>query len=188
MTLFEYVTVAISIIVALTIAEGLRGLQSTLDASRRYGVHVAWVFIKLANPVIYWWSTWRLRDLSEAWNMGTFTFALIIPSIMYLQLHSLVSDSPNQIHDWRKHFYKQRRWFFGLHILLIACVVLGFTNFYSPAPPDALPMIAYTAIGILALAGFMSDNARLHGFIAITAAVFNFIYWWILAFQLPSEA
>ena len=186
MTLFEYISVAISMIVALTIAEGLRGLQSTLDASRRYGIHVVWVLIKLANPLVYWWSVWRLRDLSEAWNMGTFTLALVIPGIMYLQIHSLVSDSPNQINDWRKHFYGQRRWFFGLHILLIAFVVLSLTNFYSPAPPDVLPMIGYTAIGILAVAGFMSDNARLHGFIAITALVFNFIYWWILAFQLPS--
>ena len=58
MTLFEYISVAISIIIALTIAEGLRGLQSALDESRRYGIHVLWVFIKLANPIVYWWSIW----------------------------------------------------------------------------------------------------------------------------------
>ena len=113
MTLFEYISVAISIIIALAIAEGLRGLRSALDSNKRYAIHVTWIFIKLANPIFYWWSTWRFRDFSEAWNMGTFTFVLIMPSIMYLQLHSLVSNDPDQIENWRTHFYNQRRWFFG---------------------------------------------------------------------------
>jgi len=41
MTLFEYISVAVSIIIALTIAEGLRGLRSALDSSRRYSIHNA---------------------------------------------------------------------------------------------------------------------------------------------------
>jgi hypothetical protein len=41
MTLFEYMSVAMSLIVALTFAEGLRGLRSALDPERRYWVHAA---------------------------------------------------------------------------------------------------------------------------------------------------
>jgi hypothetical protein len=72
MTLFEYISVAVSIIIALAIAEGLRGLRSALDSNKRYGIHVTWIFIKLANPIFYWWGIWGLRDFPESWNMGSF--------------------------------------------------------------------------------------------------------------------
>ncbi len=183
MTIFEYVSVAISIIIALAIAEGLRGLRSALDSSRRYVIHVTWIFIKLANPIFYWWAIWGLRDFPEYWNMGTLTYVLIMPSIMYLQLHSLVSDNPDQIVDWRKHFYNQRRWFFGLNTLLATLATFNFTNFLISAPPSTLPIAAYTLIGMLSIAGFMSDNTRLHAVIAITVAVFSFVYYWVILFR-----
>jgi hypothetical protein len=185
MTLFEYISVAVSIIIALAIAEGLRGLRSALNSDRRYGIHTAWIFIKLANPIFYWWSIWRFRDFPEVWNMGTFTLVLIMPSIMYLQLHSLVSNNPEKIDDWRGHFYDQRRWFFGLNVLLAACAVIVFTYPYLNAPPQSVPIIAYTLIGVLSIVGFMSDNARLHAAIAITVAVFSFCYWWVISFRPP---
>ena len=185
MTLFEYISVAVSIIIALAIAEGLRGLRSALDSRRRYVIHVTWIFIKLDNPIFYWWATWGYRDFPEAWNMGTFTFVLIMPIIMYLQLHSLVSKDPEEIDDWRKHFYNQRRWFFGLNTLLAIFAVTSFTFVFVPASPQLFPMIAYTFIGALSIAGFMSDNARLHGFIATVVAVFTFFYWWVISFRPP---
>jgi len=185
MTIFEYVSVAISIIVALAIAEGLRGLRSTLDSSKRYGIHATWLFIKLAAAMFYWWSAWRLRDIPEVWNMYTFTLALLMPSIMYLQLHSLVSNDPDQIDDWRRHFYDQRRWFFGLNTFLAVCTVHAFSYFSASLSQQVLPIIAYGVVAVLSIAGFLSDNARLHGVIAATIALFNFIYWWVISFRPP---
>ena len=183
MTLFEYISVAISIIIALAIAEGLRGLQSALVPNRRYGIHVIWIFIKLANPIFFWWAIWGYRDYPESWNMGTFTLALVMPSIMYLQLHSLVSHSPEQVEDWRTHFYNQRRWFFGLNALLSACSVLGSTYVFISATPDAIAVIGYAVIGLLSIAGFITDNSRLHAAIAIFVVAFNFVYWWVITFR-----
>ena len=185
MTLFEYISVAVSIIIALAIAEGLRGLRSALDSRKRYGIHVTWIFIKLANPIFYWWATWGYRDFPEAWNMGTFTFVLIMPSIMYLQVHSLVSNDPYKIDDWRKHFYDQRRWFFGLNTLLAVCAVISFTYVFVPVSPQVFPIAAYTLIGAFSFAGFISDNARLHSVIVITVAIFTFFYWWVISFRPP---
>jgi hypothetical protein len=186
MTLFEYISVAISIIIALAIAEGLRGLRSALDSSRRYVIHAMWIFIKLANPIFYWWTIWGLKEFPEYWNMGTFTYILIMPSIMYLQLHSLVSSNPDQVKDWREHFSNQRKWFFGLNTLLAAMAGFNFTNLFISAPPNALPIIAYTLIGVLSIAGFISHNRRLHAVIATTVAVFSLVYYWMILFQPPT--
>lgn len=186
MTLFEYVSVAISIIIALAIAEGLRGLRSALDSRKRYGTHIAWIFIKLANPIFYWWTIWGLREFPEYWNMVTFTYVLMMPSIMYLQLHSLVSSDPDKIEDWRKHFYSQRRWFFGLNTLLAALAGFNFTNLFISAPLNVFPIIAYALIGALSIAGFVSDNPRLHALIAATVAAFSIIYYWVILFRPPA--
>jgi hypothetical protein len=105
---------------------------------------------------------------------------------MYLQVHSLVSNDPYQIDDRRSHFYDQRRWFFGLNTLLSACAVYSFTYVFAPVSPQVIPMVAYTLIGVLSIAGFMSDNARLHSVIVITVAVFTFSYWWVISFRPPA--
>jgi len=183
MTLFEYMSVAIAIILALALGEGLRGLQSALEPSKRYGIHVTWIFIKLANPIFYWWATWPLRDFPDFWNMGTFTIMLIMPCIMYLQLHSLVSDNPDQVEDWRTHFYAQRRWFFGLNTLLGVFAILTFSNIFLPAPPRPLPIAAYVLISALSIAGFVSDSKKLHTAIAFIVAAFTFFYYWLVTFQ-----
>ena len=183
MTIFEYMSVAIAIIVALAFAEGLRGLQSALEPSKRYGIHVTWIFIKLANPIFFWWGTWSLRDIPDFWNMGTFTMLLIMPCIMYLQLHSLVSDNPDQVEDWRTHFYAQRRWFFGLNVLLGCFAILIYANIFVPAPPQLFPIAAYGLISALSIAGFVSDSTKLHAAIVFIVAAFTFFYYWIGTFQ-----
>jgi hypothetical protein len=97
----------------------------------------------------------------------------------------LVSNNPEEIDDWRSHFYYQRRWFFGLNILLAACSVFGFTYVFVPASPQLVPIIGYTVIGALSIAAFISDNARLHAAIAIAVATFSFVYWWVISFRPP---
>ncbi len=81
MTLFEYMSVAFSLVLALTFAEGLRGLHSAFMPDRRYEVHVAWLLIKLFNPITFWWGMWGLRDVTEYWNFGTYFGAMLVPAV-----------------------------------------------------------------------------------------------------------
>ena len=147
MTLFEYMSVALSLIVALAFAEGLRGLQSALKSDRRYGIHTAWLFVKLVNPVFYWWVVWGFRDFPEFWNIGTFSLLLLIPCTIYLQLLSLVTDNPDQITNWREHFYAQRKWFFGLNVIAAVLIVLFASRVFLPTQMNLTGVIAYTLIG-----------------------------------------
>ena len=182
MTLFEYMSVAISLILALTFAEGLRGLRNALEPARRYWIHVAWLLLKLYNPVMYWWLTWSYKDIPEYWNLGTYTLALVNPSIMYLQVYSLVSDRPYKVTSWREHFFRHRKWFFGLNILLGVLAIFVFSNLLTPAPPNFGLMIGIGLITALSVAGFLSDNPRLHAVIIAFAAGFQIFYLVGLAF------
>ena len=174
---------AVSMILALTFAEGLRGLRSSIASGKRYGTHCAWLFIKLANPVFYWWSLWGLRERTEFWNFWTYLLALLAPAIMYLQMTSLVSDRPNEILDWRKHFYSQRQWFFSLNaILAIVAIILSLSG-YPDATRALISASAYSLFFILSLMGIFSDNPRLHAFIASVIAVFTIVFYGIATFS-----
>ena len=182
MTIFEYMSVASSLIVALTFAQGLKGLRSVLDRERRYWVHALWLFIKLANPIIFWWAMWSYHDYPEYWNMAHFTVVLVVPSLMYLQVFSLVSEAPHLVTSWREHFYSQHKWFFGLNILLGVLVSIQFLNIFDPAPILILPTVVYGIITVLSIAGYASENPKLHAFIALFVGGFTFIYYWIVTF------
>ena len=183
MTLFEYMSVAISLIVALTFAEGLRGLQNALRPDQRYPIHAAWLFIKLSNPIIIWWSLWGYRDNPEYWNFATYSLALIVPSIVYLQMLSLVSHAPHKVTDWKQHFYNQRRWFFGLNVILGALVVFLWSNLLLDAPAQLFPMVGYSILVALSVAGFVSANSKLHGVVVSVTGAFTLFFYGVLTFE-----
>jgi len=178
MTLFEYMSVAISLIVALTFAEALRGMRSALNPQRRYGPHLAWLLIKLSNPINFWWRLWVLRDFPHYWNWGTYLLALIIPGLIYMQVMSLLGDNPNTVSDWRKHFYEQMRWFFGLNALSsTAAVILLLTTYMNTSvQADPFSLIGYTLIGSLSIAACFTENPKFHSAFSYCVLLFNILY------------
>ncbi len=90
------------------------------------------------------------------------------PTLMYLQALALVgldrSDEAMHTRSWEDHFFAVRRRFFGLNVLLtlttgyVAWVDVAGTR-VSPAP--------FVALAGLSLLGFLSENRRLHGALAV---------------------
>lgn len=185
MTLFEYMSVAISLIVALTYAEALRGLRSALKPERRYGVHSTWLLIKLSNPITFWWVIWVLRDYPGYWNFRTYLLALIIPGIVFIQVISLLGDNPNSISDWRKHFYEQRKWFFGLNATAGGTLVIWLFAVYSTTPihPQIAPLLIYTLITALSVAACFTENPKFHAAFASFVAAYIVIYYGIIGYS-----
>ena len=126
MVLFEFIVGAFSLVMALIIARGLTGVRSALMAQRRYWPHATWLFIKLLNPVVFWWVLWPYREVEAYWNVGTFLLNLTFLSIIYLQIESLVSNNPQQIKNWREHYYAERVWFFSLNALASILMIIIF--------------------------------------------------------------
>jgi hypothetical protein len=53
MTLFEYLSAAFSLVLALGVSRGLNGVRSTFMVNRRYWPHVIWLTTKLLNAVAF---------------------------------------------------------------------------------------------------------------------------------------
>jgi len=165
MTLFEYVTVAVSIVLSFGVVRLLDGLRPALAPERRYWVHCLWIATKLLNHALFWWGLWALRD-AVTWDLASFLWILLFPGALYLQASALVTTSPGEIRSWREHFYQIRSWYFGVNVFLI------LHTFASSALLVGVPALHVSRLPLLFvllvnLAGMRSAEPRLHAAIAI---------------------
>ena len=170
---FEYLSVLISIILALGMTRVLAGVGEMLQArSRRhiYWVHAVWIVNLFLYLVIAWWIFYRWRD-QKPWNFYLFLFVLISPTILYLAsllLFPREADVETVI-DYKAHYYANHRAFFILFALFIPVDIVdsllkGVPHFLSLGPIYFLSGVLYFA-GLITAA--VTRNERYHEFYAI---------------------
>ena len=173
MTLFEFLSVGVSIVMALSAGQLLMNLRDVFESGRRYWVHALWVLHLLTAHVVIWWSLWAYRDM-PSWNLASFGLVLLTPGLLFVCTSALVPNSSSSISSWEEHFFKVRRWFFAARILLLLVagartwLLLGKPVLASPTPASPL-MLA------LLIASFLIPSPRAQGFLAVAAlALFVF--------------
>src|ERR1051325_5556111 len=125
---FEYLSVLISIILALGMTRVLAGVGEMLQARSRhhiYWVHVIWIVNLFLYLVIAWWIFYRWRD-QQPWNFYLFLFVLISPTILYLAsllLFPKESDTGTSV-DYKAHYYATHRAFFIIFALFVPVDIL----------------------------------------------------------------
>ena len=116
---FSYLSVLISIVLALGMTQVLTGVGEMLQARTRrriYWVHTVWVFNLFLFLVIAWWIFYRWRNITE-WTYYLFLFVLIAPTLLYLA--SIVLFPPlgardETVDSYKTHYYANHRIFFIL--------------------------------------------------------------------------
>ena len=170
MTFFEYISVAIAIVISFGVVRLLDGVSHAAGRNR-YWPHLAWVGIKFVQCFNAWWMLWASRDVS--WDYGRFLVQLAPPLILYLQATALVTSSPQSVESWRAHYYAVRRRFFGLNFFL------GFAFYF--ANRVAASSEAYTTpwtgavVAAVSIVGFVSDSHRVHSALALFLVAGNIL-------------
>ena len=85
MSLFEFVTVMVSMILALCLGHLLRGVTFLAKTDRPveyYLPHTLWSIEILLAVVNHWWSLWDLRDVN--WSYASFLYILVAPILVSL--------------------------------------------------------------------------------------------------------
>jgi len=170
---FEYLSVLISIILALGMTRVLAGVGEMLQArSRRhiYWVHAIWIVNLFLYLVVAWWIFYRWRN-QQPWTFFLFVFVLISPTILYLAALLLFprEGDVDLAMDYKTHYYANRRAFFILFGLftpvdIVDSLLKGVPHFLTLGPASFISSVLYFA-GLLTAA--ITRNERYHQFYAV---------------------
>jgi hypothetical protein len=148
MTHFEYLSVAVSIVLSISVAQLVVRLRDVLARDRRYWVHALWVAETLWLHVGVWWGYWQFHAL-ETWNLGVFALVILGPALILFASSTLVTASEDLGPTWEDRFLQIRRWFFAARagMVLQINVLLWLVSEF--------PVLYWTrGLGLLRLLGF----------------------------------
>lgn len=183
---FAYLSVLLSIILGLAIAEVLQGYGMLLlsrSKVRLYAPPLIWSVMMLMMATQFWWASFGLAE-REHWDFAAFMAVLLQTVMMYMGttvvLPKNASDEPI---DLRSHYYREATPFFTFGLLFL---LVGFVKDWlldqSFIRPLSLPFMAFFA-GMTLLA-LLVRKPIVHEVIAPVMAVaiitfFLFLFMWI---------
>jgi hypothetical protein len=143
MSLFEFVTVMVSMILALSLGHLLRSASFLAKTDREviyYLPFVLWSIVLLLSVVNHWWSLWDLRDVD--WDYGSFLYILAAPILITfaMGLLSPIQSTSGAI-DLRAHYSKIRR--------LFSLVMVGYGSFMWFDGPLFTEQTVFGTVGLL---------------------------------------
>ena len=170
---FSYLSVLISIILALGMTRVLAGVGEMLQARshrRIYWVHAVWIFNLFLYLVIAWWIFYRWRN-QQLWTYFLFVFVLIAPTLLYLASILLFPREAvgDESVDYKMHYYANHRAFFIIFALygpidVVDTLLKGVPHFLQQGPQ----YIVSTALFLAGLTiAAITRNERYHQFYAI---------------------
>ena len=146
-----------------------------------YWPHSAISFITFFTIILFWWTSYPLRDLTyypnEGWNLFTFILYLSVPFLFFM-VTEIIAPQPDTYKDkevdLKKYYYDNHKVILGLAVILQVCLLANLFVFFKGE------LISLKVIGRLAMIGLMipmvfSQNKRLHE-IGMTVFFLGFIY------------
>lgn len=188
MNAFDYLTVLISIVLGLAIANVLTRLAAVITARERvdfYWPPVAWAVWLFFIAAQHWWAEWGLRH-TQGWSFGIFWLELLTPVDLFL-LAALVlpdreEDGRIDLGEW---YFRNRRWFFGVMFFLPALSIaeeLARTGRMSSALNFGFLLFFDAVIAV----AYFSRSRRAQEWITAQAMVLTVVYVAVLFLALPS--
>lgn len=128
---FEYVTVLISIILGLGIAQIVTGLADIIHQWKQiklYLPHVMWMLIIFFLHIQEWWNIYDLR-MYEVWRLPTFLFVSLYPINLFILARLLfpLHNHEETILNYKEFYFSNYRKFF-LGVIFTA-ILSGLENF-----------------------------------------------------------
>jgi hypothetical protein len=156
MDAFSHLSVLLSIIVGLAIAQLLQGLGQLMQGRQRvrwYWPAAVWMATLLLIYVQSWWAMFGLRNV-QVWTFGAFAVVLLQTVLEYLLAALLTPTSFGSSEvDLRSHFFEQQRPFFAVLVLvLVVSLAKEFVLGGVPAGANLGFHLAWMAIAVAAMA------------------------------------
>ena len=146
-----------------------------------YWPHTAISIITFFTIILFWWTSYPLRNLeyfpNEGWNLFTFLLYLSVPFLFFMVSEVVIphEDETKAIEvDLKEYYYKHHKVILGLAVTLQVCLLANLFVFFQG---ELLSMKVIGRVIMLCIMTPMiwSNNRRLHE-IGMTIFFIGFIY------------
>jgi hypothetical protein len=178
MDAFSYLSVLLSIILGLAIAQVLQGYRAILLARGRVRLSAAalvWSGLILLFATQSWWASFGLKERTH-WDFVAFAIILLQMVLLYM-LSALIFPEIGRDErvDLVDHFERHRRVFFGFLIGVLAVSVLKdvILDHQLPTPVN---LAFHGALVAIAVAGILLRSVRSQLTVAVIAVAGSLLY------------
>ena len=146
-----------------------------------YWPHTAMSFITFFTIILFWWTSYPLRDVAyypnEGWNLLTFLLYLSVPFLFFM-VSEIIAPQPDTYKDievdLKKYYYDNYKVILGLAVVLQVCLLANLFVFFKGE------LMSMKVIGRVIMLCIMTpmvfiNNKRLHE-IGMTIFFLGFIY------------
>ena len=146
-----------------------------------YWPHTAMSFITFFTIILFWWTSYPLRDVAyypnEGWNLFTFLLYLSVPFLFFM-VSEIIAPQPDTYKDievdLKKYYYDNYRVILGLAVVLQMCLLANLFVFFQ-GELMSMKVIGRLLMLCLMIPMVFIGNKRLHE-IGMTIFFLGFIY------------
>lgn len=118
MSRFEFLSVLLSVVLGLAIAQILGSWGELVRSRRRvrfFWPHLGWTAFVLVTIIFSWWATWYAREEALHFSFFAYLTYLLQPAALVVAVFILTPPVPSQgALDLRDHFFDNALWVFSL--------------------------------------------------------------------------
>ena len=131
-----------------------------------YWPHTAICFITFFTIILFWWTSYPLRDLTyypnESWNLFTFLLYLSVPFLFFMVSEVVVpQDHEGKAQNLREYYYDNHKVILGLAWVLQVCLLANLFVFFK-GDLYSLKVIGRVILLFVMLPMVFSMNKKLH--------------------------
>ena len=146
-----------------------------------YWPHTAISFITFFTIILFWWTSFPLRDLNyfpnDGWNLFTFLLYLSVPFLFFM-VSEVVAPQPESYKDksvnLREYYYDNHRVILGLAWMLQVMLLANLFIFFK-GELESLKVIGRVIMLCIMAPMVVSNNKRVHE-IGMGIFLVGFIY------------
>ena len=146
-----------------------------------YWPHTAMSIITFFTIILFWWTSYPLRDVTyypnEEWNLFTFLLYLSVPFLFFM-VSEIIAPQPDTYKDievdLKKYYYDNYKVILGLAVVLQVCLLANLFVFFQ-GELMSMKVIGRLLMLCLMIPMVFIGNKRLHE-IGMTIFFLGFIY------------
>ena len=146
-----------------------------------YWPHTAMSFITFFTIILFWWTSYPLRDLeyfsNEGWNLFTFLLYLSVPFLFFMVTEVIapqMEEHREKDVNLKEYYYDNHKVILGLAVALQCCLIGNLFVFFQ-GELFSLKVLGRVIMLAIMTPMIFSNNKRLHE-IGMTIFFLGFIY------------